>query len=235
MDKLDAEMNVIADMLLTGHGIDYMAIREPERLKEILTERGVDLSNQAYVNEAGEYCIVDDLDSVWNIDTQNGAGSQNDVVQAQNEVSAFIPTDDQQDFIDEKRLFIQEELDAKRAEYDDLSLRDGVYDILADSAHEGFAEGARYVRSMLDRQERDVQNYINAEFADYPDSYREDFIEDQMSYMRNELGFYYDIVERFDALEGDEVEQTQEAEATLNRAHRVAEPQAKGGINDYNM
>lgn len=249
MSDIDAEMNVIADMLQAGHSIDYMAIRDPERLNEILTERGVDLGNQAYVNEAGEYCVVDDLDSIWRVDNSGVIDAQASYAVPKIAKDEFVPTPAEQSFIDEKRRSLHDALDAKRAEYDESAMQDGVYNVLADSMHPDFRTGARYVSQVLESHEKDIVRYVDKELADFPSDFIDSFKEEQISHLQSELAFYYDVTERYEALKTETNAQdlinefiSPELDRAVDNMYKeddrlkaIPIPQAKGIGNDFNM
>ena len=62
---MKSNLNEIADALLAGETINFMSISSPQDLQKILEDRGVDLINQAYINEDGNLAVVDNLDSIW--------------------------------------------------------------------------------------------------------------------------------------------------------------------------
>jgi hypothetical protein len=195
MSDLDTEMNVIADMLISGHSIDFMAIRSPERLNEILKERGVDLGNQAYVNEAGEYCVVDNLDDIWSIVEQgpvsSGAG-QGKPSNAENLLS-----DEQVKDVGFKRSFIRAHVSGKLAEYDEETAGNAVHAIISDDTHPYHEAAASYFAGKLDELEESLQNYVDIELKDYPEEYRQQFLNEETDNLQSSMRIYYDIVEDY--------------------------------------
>jgi hypothetical protein len=202
MDNLDAEMNVIADMLLTGHGIDYMAIRDPERLKEILTERGVDLGNQAFVNESGEYCIVDNLDDIWSMDTQDGVSFGTGQGKPSNNAENLL-SDEQIKDVGFKRIFIRETVSGKLAEYDEKLADNGVYEIISDDMNPSHEIAGSYIADNLDGFEQSLQHYIDFELKDYPEEYRQQFLNEEIDNLQSSMRFYYDIAEDYKRAQQD--------------------------------
>ncbi len=229
---MTSNLNKIADALLAGETINFMSISSPQDLQKILEDRGVDIINQAYINEGGNLAVVDNLDSIWLPNQSVGTPlslSQKftDTVNQAANTAALVNTYNlsQNDLVLVDTM-VNDLHDSIQSDFSQLRTKiysNDIYQNIIDTESSSHVTTVTGFINNLNYQKDSIATQLNNALNEFPESYREAVIREQTEYFETSMSELYDLLQPY-ANKIEEQENTQPTEpakqapsSTLNK------------------